>query len=150
MAMYFLFFVVGAHASERIRGVAGRSNWWIAAACTGVWLGVGLVDQFVDHNPESILKAVETVPGVVMVVSVAVCVGRWARAAALTWMGRHSLPVYVAHPVVLAAVVPALMITPLPHDGLPLVAAAVSVAVTYAVWWLLRRPAPWLFTVGPD
>jgi uncharacterized membrane protein YcfT len=148
MATYYVFFLLGMYASERIRGFVARCGWWIAAGCVTVWAALGLVDEFVDHQPYSLLKAVVTVPGVLAVTTVAACLARWRWTEPLTVMGRHSLPVYVAHPVALAVVVPALIATPLPEDTLPLVAAALSVAASYAVWWLLRRPAPWLFTAS--
>lgn len=141
MGQHFVYFLVGCHASAAIRGLAERVTWpwttgavaaWAAAWLVLVqWLGGG------DHVVSTVLPLV-AVPAAACL-AVQASRASWSRPG--VWLGRNTLPTYVMHSPVIAAVWP---IVAMPAAVAPPVITMAVLAVTVMAGLLLRR-VPGLF-----
>lgn len=143
---YFVFFMVGCFFRDRIVAFVERS---------GVWLGLGLGAAFVVLAGGVLLldSRVPFITGMLIVASLlaigsglvlARSLSTWRPTAWLAYIGRHTLPVYVIHVLIVSA----LTIAVLPAAGtgalrlaapvLPLLVAGTAVATSLGIWRLTR------------
>lgn len=131
MALYLVFFLLGAHLSASVRRRAERSTGPVA---------VGLLLAFAGATGLVAVAGLREVPpfrlalGLLAVaagLALARVVDRTAVRAPLAYLGRNTLPVYVLHSVVLAALVAALpdAVVGWPVSPLPLTAVAVGISL---------------------
>ncbi len=131
MALYLVFFLLGAHLSRPIRRWAQRADAPVAGL---------LVAAFVVATVAVAAAGLREVPpfrlalGLVAVaagLALARVLDRTAARTPLAYLGRNTLPVYVLHSVVLAALVAALpeAVVSQPASPLPLTVAAVGISL---------------------
>ncbi|WP_316288629.1 acyltransferase [Clavibacter michiganensis] len=155
MAKYLVFFLIGLHAKDLVFRVASRPRP-IAAAAALVALGAAGVAVE--------LTGISGVPGVLLVVScLAMAVGvLWAALLARTrlvrplrFLGRNTLPIYVAHVLVIAAACAVLDAVGFEASGavpylLPLVVSVVAIAASLALHAVaMRTPLRFLYRTPP-
>lgn len=149
--MYFVFFMVGQRYSNPIRDLAARIRWWQAAFVVAAWILTLGVLQAGLTLPAHIFY--EQLFGVTAGICLAVLL---ARVRVVTFLGRHTLPVYVSHMTFIHVIVLTLYFTGGP-DHLSLAAlpwlltpAAVLLGLAlhrYAASTVLFNPPAW-FAVG--
>jgi uncharacterized membrane protein YcfT len=102
-------------------------------------------------------RAVLPLLAVPFAVLAAAIVARWRVGAALAWVGRNTLPIYVLHGIVLLPIVGLAALTPVPGNDaagvvtaavLPVLVAAAAVAGSLLAWLATRRFG-WLYAL-PD
>lgn len=125
IAMYLFFFLLGARLPWVWRALAARAGWLpLAAAVVAIPAGIVLFTRLPD--------ALDGIARIALsVVCVAACVVIAAMLARVGWLsapfvavGRRTLPIYVTHTLLLAAVVPLVPVGIVP----PVVAAVVLTA----------------------
>ncbi|WP_285035986.1 acyltransferase family protein [Plantibacter sp. ME-Dv--P-095] len=148
-AGYLFFFLLGLHGRRRIVALAERRRPFVAAGLlAAVVLASGLIFAVdLDHVP-GVLTALG-VPAVLATVLALRAIDGTSVARILQSVGRHSLPVFVIHVLVIVGITRALLLlpeVPAPVQAvLPPVVATLAVVSSLVVWRLTRR-IPGLYT----
>ncbi len=123
---HLVYFVVGARAPQLVRRVADLRRPALLPALTSAYLGVSLL-LLAAPLPRSVDLVLVSLIGVPAAILLAVRVSSWTRVAApLARIGQHTLPIYVLHMPVLAALLH-LPTWPGPRHG----SVALAVAIAY-------------------
>lgn len=155
---YFVFFLLGCHGRQALTGLvkeAGRRRTgMLLATCIGL-LGVAVVLRKVLPEIQELqavilfaLLPLAAVP-FALICCHAIAAGRaggW-----LSWLGRHTLPVFLLHPLALQLIdllgASALSEQSLLAWVMPLVLSVGALGISVLAWHLLEMHAPFLF--GP-
>lgn len=136
IALYLFFFVLGVRATTRWKALAARSRpWWIVPALVIVPVSFALFTVV----PSAAAGVARVVLSVVCVAACVVVASVLARSRVLSApfvaVGRRTLPVYVLHTLLLAAVVPLIPVGAAPATLIAAVLClgAVAVCLTVAV-----------------
>ena len=150
LGAYTAFFLLGVTLREQVLAVAGRTPAWVTAAVPVVWAVAYLALATADLETAPVVGFVLRLAGVAAGVAVALRLQHWAWLRAL---GRGTLPVYLAHQLLVISLVAWLSAAFAFGDhvvlavGAPLVLAAGLLAVTYPLGRLAPRLGlAWLFT----
>jgi uncharacterized membrane protein YcfT len=149
MARYFFFFLLGCYGKQWILKAAERPRWLLMLGMTALFAVLATV-IYGQH--------LELIPGVAFGLSliavsagilIARCLAATPLASSLAFMGKNTLPIYVTNVIVIAAIITVLHLLPaLPSAVaafLPVVVAALTVAIGLLVWVALRNLLPWLY-----
>ena len=154
MLSSYVWFLAGWHGRARAEAFAARATPVRCLALAGGWLAGGALLRLADPSGRALVALLPLV-AVPLAISLAAVVTRRFDVARLRTLGRHTLPVYVLHPVVIAVLVAGLgALTPRPLADLPLPVQALLVlvglvAVTAASWgaWRALHRVTWLFAL---
>ncbi|MEO3854264.1 acyltransferase family protein [Acrocarpospora sp. B8E8] len=152
----FVFFLLGLHLRPHIERLAQHTNWRRAGAIGAVY-AVALLAMAATATQQTptIWTAVSLI-ATVFGLSAAPLVARWTHiGAALSWLGRRTLPIYVIHMPILALLHMAVA-APLSHASpaaqtvlaatYPLIVTALLVATCLLIEYGLKAArATWLF-----
>jgi uncharacterized membrane protein YcfT len=154
---YFVFFIAACHHREfLIAQIRGKGWFWA--------IGSGLI--FSAVAAAIVLSPNGDLPGVPFLASIfaigtgcliAANIAGYRVGAAFGFLGANTLPIYVSHVIILSALVALLRpaadsrTVQLVGPALPVITAAVAIAVSLGVWRFLRAPRAtrWLY-VPPE
>lgn len=153
---YFVFFLIGCHARPALTAFVKRTGRiravLLLTGCVGL-LGVAVVLR--RELPEIQELQAVILFGLLPLVAVPfalVCCHAIADSRAgtrLAWLGRHTLPVFLLHPLALQLLdllgAPVLSAQPLLAWGMPVVLSVGALGVSILAWHLLEMHAPFLF-----
>ncbi|QEO14184.1 acyltransferase family protein [Agromyces intestinalis] len=107
IAMYGLFFMLGVHGSRMWRDLAARTRvWWAVPAAVAIPLGV-IGFTLLPAPLLGVGRIALSVASVAACVVIAAAVARWEPfARTFVYIGGRTLPIYVVHAMLLAALVP--------------------------------------------
>lgn len=147
IAMYGLAFFAGMHGRDVLLRLAARATWVTVLMAAAVWL-FGTVCMYVLTWPIAPYLFIPVgAAGIALGVSLAAVL---RGAGPLAWLGRRTLPLYLVHQPIIAAVYAIGAVRGLPTDPWVTASAllgtfAVAVLGSIAMWRVGRR-VPGLFT----
>lgn len=155
---YFVFFLIGCHGraalTRLVRGAGWRRAGMFMGASGGLLVVAVALRVLLPDVQELQAVILFALLPVVAVPFVLICCHAIADVPAgqrLAWLGRHTLPVFLLHPLALQ-LLDALGASALSEQGLiawvmPLLLTVAAFGVSVLGWHLLEMYAPWLF--GP-
>lgn len=152
---YFAFFVIGAAVTGPVRSFFNRAGYIPLLAILVVWSGSYLVLNAAGLRNALVIGFVLRLLGIASGFALAVLL---SRVRLLQWIGRHTLPIYVAHVLIITVLVALLYGAGLTEaaSSVPIAAElgllVFATAAALGVWALARRAAPWryLYEVPPS
>lgn len=144
---YGSFFFLGAWAQPRItRWIA--APWWSSALLLTVIVGVSLFGiNGANESLRTPALAGLAVLGVAVALWFAPRIPRWPAVRVISWAGRNSIVVYVAHfPVIMLLRDRVLTHAQLPEGGYVVVITLLSLVLTMLIVWL-RPWTSWLYVM---
>lgn len=155
---YFVFFLIGCHARPALTGFVKRTGrlraGLLLTTCVGL-LGVAVVLRKVlpeiQELQAAILFALLPLAAVPFALICCHAIADTRAGTRLAWLGRHTLPVFLIHPLALqlldALGASTLSEQPLPAWAMPVVLSAGALGISVLAWHVLEMYAPFLF--GP-
>ena len=146
ICLYSLAFFAGMHGQRVLIGLADRTTWVTVMIAGGVW-GVGTVGMHVLPWPFGLYLFVPLcAAGIALGVSLAALLNR---ATLLGWFGRRTLPIYLLHQPLIAAVYSIDAVRSLPGSGWVVAGVLLctwsAVVVASIGIWRVGRVIPGLF-----
>lgn len=141
MGMYLFFFLAGCHLKDAVIGWVTARTWPITLGLAGFFVigvaALGLLNLSTFGPLAFAVRVVAVALGFMLAASL-----RGPLQRALQYLGQNTLPIYVAHVILIAALTTMLRSLAIPSAlqlGLPLITAGASVTVSLALWISLRR-----------
>jgi uncharacterized membrane protein YcfT len=155
----FVFFLLGLHLRPHIERLTATTNWRRAAAVGAVYAVAALAMVVTATQQTPTIWTTVSLIATVFGLSAAPLVARWTHiGAALSWLGRRTLPIYVIHMPLLALLHVALLgrlsnASPAVQTVLavayPVIVTALLVALCLlAEYGLKAARATWLFELA--
>jgi uncharacterized membrane protein YcfT len=149
MARYFVFFLIGCYGKQWILAANERPRWLLMVGATALFglLAVGVYGSGSQLIPGVAfgLSLVAVSAGILM----SRCLAATPVARGLAFIGKNTLPIYVTNVIAICAVISLLKLLPALDAsvaaGLPVVVAALSVAIGLLLWVGLRNRITWLY-----